>query len=52
MASFFTFLATASFVYIDHFGLARRRSASPSRCNAIGFFGSSQFAAWLAGASA
>jgi DHA1 family bicyclomycin/chloramphenicol resistance-like MFS transporter len=49
MASFFTFLASASFVYIDHFGLGPTAFSIAFSLNAIGFIGSSQFAAWLGG---
>ena len=31
MSSFFAFLASSSFLYIDHFGLTPTRTASPSR---------------------
>ena len=47
MASFFTFLAGASFVYIDHFGLSPTVFSLAFSLNAIGFIGSSQFAAPL-----
>ncbi len=47
MASFFTFLASASFVYIDHFGLTPTLFSIAFSINAIGFIGSSQFAANL-----
>ncbi len=49
MASFFTFLASASFVYIDHFGLGPTAFSIAFSLNAVGFIGSSQFAAWLGG---
>ncbi len=49
MASFFTFLASASFVYIDHFGLGPTAFSIAFSLNAIGFIGSSQFAAFLGG---
>ncbi len=47
MASFFTFLAGASFVYIEHFGLSPTVFSLAFSVNAIGFIGSSQFAAPL-----
>jgi DHA1 family bicyclomycin/chloramphenicol resistance-like MFS transporter len=47
MASFFTFLASASFVYIDHYGLTPTWFSIAFSINAIGFIGSSQFAASL-----
>ena len=49
MGSFFTFLASASFVYIDHYGLGPTAFSIAFSLNAIGFIGSSQFAAWLGG---
>ncbi len=49
MGSFFTFLASASFIYIDHFGLGPTAFSIAFSLNAIGFIGSSQFAAWLGG---
>jgi DHA1 family bicyclomycin/chloramphenicol resistance-like MFS transporter len=47
MASFFVFLATSSFVYIDHFGLTPTQYSFCFSVNAIGFIGASQFAAKL-----
>ena len=47
MASFFTFLAGASFIYIDHFGLGPTAFSIAFSINAIGFIGASQFAAPL-----
>lgn len=47
MASFFTFLANSSFVYIDHFGLTPTEYSLAFSVNAIGFIGASQFAASL-----
>jgi DHA1 family bicyclomycin/chloramphenicol resistance-like MFS transporter len=47
MASFFAFLASSSFVYIDHFGLTPTQYSFAFSVNAIGFIGSSQFAARL-----
>ena len=49
MASFFAFLATSSFVYIDHYGLTPTQYSLAFSVNAIGFIGASQFAAKLAG---
>src|SRR6185503_1073068 len=48
MSSFFSFLATSSFVYIDHFGLTPVEYAFAFSINAIGFIGASQFSARLA----
>ena len=47
MASFFAFLASSSFVYIDHFGLTPTQYSFAFALNAIGFIGASQFAATL-----
>ena len=47
MASFFAFLASSSFVYIDHFGLTPTQFSVAFSVNAIGFIGASQFAATL-----
>ncbi|CAN5250421.1 multidrug effflux MFS transporter [soil metagenome] len=47
MSSFFAFLASSSFLYIDHFGLTPTQYAVGFSVNAIGFIGSSQFAARL-----
>ncbi|WP_158813520.1 multidrug effflux MFS transporter [Methylocapsa sp. S129] len=47
MASFFSFLASSSFIYIDHFGLTPTQYSLAFSVNAIGFIGSSQFAAAL-----
>jgi DHA1 family bicyclomycin/chloramphenicol resistance-like MFS transporter len=47
MASFFTFLASSSFVYIRHFGLTPTEFSIAFSGNAIGFIGASQFAASL-----
>jgi DHA1 family bicyclomycin/chloramphenicol resistance-like MFS transporter len=49
MASFFTFLASSSFVYINHFGLTPTQYSMAFSVNAIGFIGASQFAAKLGG---
>ncbi len=47
MASFFSFLATSSFIYIDHFGLTPTQYSLAFSVNAIGFIGASQFSAKL-----
>ncbi len=47
MASFFAFLASSSFVYIDHFGLTPTQYSLAFSVNAVGFIGASQFAAKL-----
>ena len=47
MASFFSFLASSSFVYIDHYGLTPMQYSIAFAVNAIGFIGASQFAATL-----
>jgi MFS transporter, DHA1 family, multidrug resistance protein len=47
MASFFTFLATSSFIYIEHFGLTPTQYSFAFSVNAIGFIGASQFSARL-----
>ncbi len=44
LASFFTFLAGSSFVYIGHFGLSPTQYAAAFALNAFGFIGTSQFA--------
>ena len=49
MASFFVFLATSSFVYMGHFGLTPTQYSALFAANAVGFIGSSQFAAKLGG---
>jgi MFS transporter, DHA1 family, multidrug resistance protein len=49
MASFFAFLASSSFVYIDHFGLTPTQFSVAFSANAVGFIGASQFAAVLGG---
>jgi DHA1 family bicyclomycin/chloramphenicol resistance-like MFS transporter len=48
MASFFAFLASSSFIYIDHFGLTPTQYSLAFGLNAIGFIGTSQFSAHLA----
>ena len=47
MASFFVFIASASFVYAAASASGRCSSAWPSRPNAVGFFGATQMAAWF-----
>jgi len=47
MASFFTFLASSSFLYIGHYGLTPNQYGLAFAANAIGFFAASQFAAPL-----
>lgn len=47
MASFFSFLASSSFIYIDHYGLTPTEFSLAFSVNAIGFIGSSQFSATL-----
>ncbi len=47
MASFFTFLASSSFLYIEHFGLTPTQFSFAFSVNAVGFIGASQFAATL-----
>ena len=42
MASFFTFLSSSSFVYIDHFGLTPTQYSFAFSVNAIGFIGMAQ----------
>lgn len=49
MASFFAFLASSSFIYIDGYGLTPMQFSLAFSVNAIGFIGASQFAAKLAG---
>ncbi len=44
MASFFVFIASASFVYAEQFGLTPTQFSLAFAINAIGFFASSQFA--------
>ena len=47
-ASFFVFIASASFVYTAYFGLTPTQFSFAFAANAIGFFAASQFAAPLA----
>ncbi len=42
MASFFVFIASASFVYTDHYGLTPTQFSLAFAVNAIGFFTASQ----------
>lgn len=49
MSSFFAFLASSSFIYIDHFGLTPTEYSLIFSMNAIGFIGASQATAWLGG---
>ncbi|NIZ10666.1 multidrug effflux MFS transporter [Pseudooceanicola sp. HF7] len=48
MASFFVFIASASFVYMSSFGLSEAQFSIAFACNAVGFFAASQVAAGLA----
>lgn len=47
MASFFVFLASAPFVYVEQFGLSPTGFSVAFAFNAIGFFTASQMASWL-----
>jgi DHA1 family bicyclomycin/chloramphenicol resistance-like MFS transporter len=47
MASFFAYLASASFIYMKHFGLTPIEFSLAFSVNAIGFIGASQFSANL-----
>jgi MFS transporter, DHA1 family, multidrug resistance protein len=47
MSSFFAFLASSSFIYVDHFGLTATQYSIAFSVNAIGFIGASQFSARL-----
>lgn len=47
MSAFFAFLASSSFVYIDHYGLTPTQYSLAFSVNAVGFIGASQFAAKL-----
>jgi DHA1 family bicyclomycin/chloramphenicol resistance-like MFS transporter len=49
LSSFFAFIANASFIYIDHYGMTPFSFSLAFSVNAIGFIGASQFAARLAG---
>jgi DHA1 family bicyclomycin/chloramphenicol resistance-like MFS transporter len=47
MASFFAFLASSSFIYINHYGMTPTAFSFAFSANAFGFIGTSQFAAKL-----
>ena len=47
ISSFFAFLASSSFVYIDHFHLTPTQYGLAFSINAVGFIGASQFSASL-----
>jgi DHA1 family bicyclomycin/chloramphenicol resistance-like MFS transporter len=47
LASFFTFLASSSFVYVEHFGLTPTQYSFAFSVNAIGFIGAAQFSGAL-----
>ncbi len=47
MASFFVFVASAPFVYVEQFGLTPTGFSVAFAVNALGFFGASQMASWL-----
>ena len=47
MAAFFAFLASSSFIYIDHYGLTPTEFSVAFSANAVGFIGASQFSATL-----
>ncbi|SDE05052.1 multidrug effflux MFS transporter [Limimaricola pyoseonensis] len=47
MSSFFVFIASASFVYTEQYGLSPMQFSLAFATNAVGFFGASQFAAPL-----
>ena len=47
MASFFSFLATSSFLYMGYYGLTSIQYSLAFACNAMGFFTASQLAANL-----
>ncbi|AVX03037.1 multidrug effflux MFS transporter [Maritalea myrionectae] len=49
MAAFFTFLGSASFVYMEHFGLTPTQFSLAFAVNASGFFVASQFSATIMG---
>ena len=52
MAAFFAFLASSSFIYIDHYGLTPTHFSIAFSVNAVGFIGASQFAPTSARATA
>jgi DHA1 family bicyclomycin/chloramphenicol resistance-like MFS transporter len=47
MASFFAFIASASFIYTGHYGLSPVEFSLAFSVNAVGFIGASQFSATL-----
>jgi DHA1 family bicyclomycin/chloramphenicol resistance-like MFS transporter len=47
MAGFFAFLASSSFIYVNHFGLTTTEYSLAFSLNALGFIGLSQFSAVL-----
>lgn len=47
MCSFFAFLASSSFIYMDHFGLTPMQYSFAFSINAVGFIGASQFSGTL-----
>jgi DHA1 family bicyclomycin/chloramphenicol resistance-like MFS transporter len=49
MSSFFAFLASSSFIYIEHFGLTPTQYSLAFLGERYGFIGASQFAAQLGG---
>lgn len=49
MSTFLVYLATSSFVLIDHYGLTPSQYAIAFSVNAVSFFSMSQFNGWLAG---
>jgi MFS transporter, DHA1 family, multidrug resistance protein len=49
ISSFFAFLSTSSFVYIEHYGLTPTQYSMAFSVNAVGFIGASQFASHLGG---
>ena len=49
LSSFFAFIANASFIYIDHYGMSPLQFSIAFSVNAVGFIGASQFSARLAG---
>ncbi|HMN85370.1 MAG TPA: multidrug effflux MFS transporter [Bauldia sp.] len=48
IAAFFAFIASSSFVYIEHFGLTPTTFSLAFSINAVGFIGAAQFSAPLA----
>ncbi len=47
MCSFFAFLASSSFIYMDHFGLTPMQYSFAFSINAVGFIGASQLSGML-----